>query len=88
MSDDKRQRIAFDPEDPIIREALTLLSEELGIPPGDLLNYGAVIALLEVLAGSQSLSSRLKPSRLLRYNKRVDISDLIEELKKQIGKHK
>lgn len=81
----KRDRLSFDPEDPRIKEILQEISAEYDIPPGDLLNAATMEYLISILAGRKDLRSRLKSSRLLRYGNRLDLDDLIEELKRLSG---
>ena len=81
----KRPRIAFDPEDPTIRKALDLVGEELDLAPGEVLNYGALKALILLLMGDQEVHDRLQPSRQLRFGKKLEKSDLIQELKRLLG---
>ena len=81
----KRDRISFDPEDPRIREILQEIAAEYDIPPGDLLNAATLEFLISILTGQKDLRSRLKSSKLLRYDNRLDLTDLIEELRRLFG---
>jgi len=82
---DKRPRISFDPEDPVIRKALDLVGDELDLAPGDVLNYGALRALIALLSGDQEIHGRLRPSRQLRFGKNLEKDDLVRELKRLLG---
>ena len=81
----KRNRLSFDPEDPRIREILQEIAAEYDIPPGDLLNAATAEYLISILKGKRDLQSQLKDSKLLRYGNRLDLDDLIEELKRLSG---
>ena len=81
----KRNRLSFDPEDPRIREILQEIAAEYDIPPGDLLNAATMEYLISILEGKRDLRSQLRDSKLLRYGNRLDLDDLIEELKRLSG---
>ena len=81
----KRDRLSFDPEDPRIKQILHEIAAEYDIPPGDLLNAATIEYLLSILSGQKDLRGRLTISRLLRYGNRLDLDDLIDELKRLSG---
>ena len=81
----KRPRIAFDPDDPVIRKALDIIGEELDIAPGEVLNYGALKALIALLAGNQEEHNRIIPTNQLRFGRGLAKDDLIKELKRILG---
>lgn len=84
--DQKRPRIAFDPEDPIIREALNYVGSEMDIAPGDVINLGTIQALIDLLENNPEMQKRLITSRQLRFGRGLHKGDLLKRLKGLMGK--
>lgn len=79
----KRHRISFDPEDPDIKKVLDEISEEIGIPPGDLLNLGTLDLIDAITNGEIDLESLKEPSRLPRYPWRLNLKARLERFRKR-----
>ena len=82
----KRKRISFDPVDPALVRVLSEICEEFDIPPGDLLNYATIKLLLAVANGEEDFTDLMASSRLPRYGNRLELSELVEEMKKRLGR--
>lgn len=82
----KRNRISFDPEDPEIKRVLEEMSAELGVPPGDLLNLGALDMIEAISNGEIDLESLKEPSRLPRYPWRLNLKDRLDRFRKRRGR--
>jgi hypothetical protein len=75
----RRPRLQFDPQDDVLREALDFLGEELNISPGHVMNYGTLLALVELLKNEPSTAERIYPIKSLRFSVGLKADDLIED---------
>ena len=81
-----RKKISFDPADPELRKVIQEIADELGIPPGDVMNLFTLDALERFSNGEIEIGSMLRSSEYPRYKNRLDLSSYLDRFRKKRGK--
>ena len=81
MADDARNRQNLD-VNPLLQQRIKQLAKDLSVTESQLWNYFAASGLIAALISEDSeLWSRLSDSGGKRYKKKIDIDDLLDQLK-------